>query len=662
MATPIKEQLVDNIIGHWDFRTGSINDQSSVGNDCTFNGTPYWSNSSSGRALRFTSSAQDQYVTPGVPIVPATGAFTVYCHFKLGQDFGANAGGIFAQYFDVNNDRFTTFITSTTLSLQIGAALNYAGSFGPGEEYRVAFVRDGSNNVYIYVNGQRVASGTNATNVDQQATTIGAYDQGAAQRYFDGDFYECLVFDAGLTAQQVSQLYSESLQEAHLEFIPNKTVLPEASAEDITGGSMFAMFDGRASEGVAYDLSGNGVDGTPSGEYVQVEGINGTAIELGDPGSINYGAAAWGPLADGASAVSFETMLKVNGSSGDPFEMVIAEFNSTGNGWNLRVDTSGAGYKLRVGGRSEAADSYQSHVSTDVYSFGAWLHVVGILDFANDNVELYVSAAKEGETAVTFGSSTFDHSASASADQIGSGGGSEALCTVDYVRQYSAALTPAQITTLYKRSKGKVGSYDTGQDWNESVANVSSGFIENSGFQRLTGNWQVIRHGGNNKALESQTSFSRAYAFSSYAFGTWNFKLTRGGAAAAIFTLFIASALENRTGANQFGYTLDINSNGAITLQEMAGGSVSTKAKTSDGFVSTETDVEVVVTRSASGEFNMYHSFDGGLTFALTPVSTGSNPFTDTTVTESTYLVLDASSGCSLNGSRYSPIIIDPTA
>lgn len=658
MAT-IKEELSANIVGHWDFRTGSIADQSASGNDGTFSGTPAWTNCKRGRCLSFDGpvSANQAITATSTNFSTETGTMAMWV--KINQLDGTSD-----YIFSINSDEFSVFINAgTSIRTFIGGALKTfftPAGFGAGEWFHLVASFDSGGNTVAYYNGVQQHSVATADSI--VLGTVGIAATSSVSFEAPVNIAEVLYFDAALTSQQVSQLYSESLQEAHLEFIPNKTVLPEASAEDITGGSMFAMFDGRASEGVAYDLSGNGVDGTPSGEYVQVEGINGTAIELGDPGSINYGAAAWGPLADGASAVSFEAMLKVNGSSGDPFEMVIAEFNSTGNGWNLRVDTSGAGYKLRVGGRSEAADSYQSHVSTDVYSFGAWLHVVGILDFANDNVELYVSAAKEGETAVTFGSSTFDHSASASADQIGSGGGSEALCTVDYVRQYSAALTPAQITTLYKRSKGKVGSYDTGQDWNESVANVSSGFIENSGFQRLTGNWQVIRHGGNNKALESQTSFSRAYAFSSYAFGTWNFKLTRGGAAAAIFTLFIASALENRTGANQFGYTLDINSNGAITLQEMAGGSVSTKAKTSDGFVSTETDVEVVVTRSASGEFNMYHSFDGGLTFALTPVSTGSNPFTDTTVTESTYLVLDASFGCSLNGSRYSPIIIDPTA
>jgi hypothetical protein len=38
----IKEQLSSNISGHWDFRRGTIADQSGNGNDGSFSGSPPW--------------------------------------------------------------------------------------------------------------------------------------------------------------------------------------------------------------------------------------------------------------------------------------------------------------------------------------------------------------------------------------------------------------------------------------------------------------------------------------------------------------------------------------------------------------------------------------------------------------------------------------------
>ena len=49
----IKEKYRANIVGHWDFRLGTISDQSGNGNDGTFVSTPIIGHGSSGRRINF---------------------------------------------------------------------------------------------------------------------------------------------------------------------------------------------------------------------------------------------------------------------------------------------------------------------------------------------------------------------------------------------------------------------------------------------------------------------------------------------------------------------------------------------------------------------------------------------------------------------------------
>jgi len=317
------------------------------------------------------------------------------------------------------------------------------------------------------------------------------------------------------------------------------------------------------------DLSGNGVDGTFLGEKYLVSGINGKATYFGDVGHLSYNRGEWGALANGSSAISYDLWLKVEGSTGDALEMVIGQYISVGNGWNLRVDPSGAGFKLRVGARSAAADSYQSHQSTSVYEYGVWMHVVGIIDFANDKIELYVNSEKEGETSVTFSSSTFVFTIHATTDDyIGSGGNSsQSLCIVDAVRQYTTTLSPDQIIRLYNRSKGKLRINLLNEDVEETVSNVTSGLVSNTGFEVRTGTWAVTNESaGEGKALKC-VSAGRNVVKLFEGFGTWEFNFYKGTALNSTeFGIFETNAVWTDGGQN--GYKITLSSTNTIFLHK----------------------------------------------------------------------------------------------
>jgi len=152
------------------------------------------------------------YLEASAAVIPATGAFSVSALLTI--DSVSATAGICGQYYDTIGERLALGINSTNLFLQIGATtLNYAygTSIALGRIFHVIAGRDASNNTFIYVDGELVASGTNATNVDQQALMIGRYTEAAVNAPWIGNMYNFRVFRSAITETQAAWLYRKDL-------------------------------------------------------------------------------------------------------------------------------------------------------------------------------------------------------------------------------------------------------------------------------------------------------------------------------------------------------------------------------------------------------------------------------------------------------------------
>jgi hypothetical protein len=109
----------------------------------------------------------------------------------------------------------------------------------------------------------------------------------------------------------------------------------------------------------------------------------------------------------------------------------------------------------RAVGRSRTNDAFQTAQSTAQYAVGPWYHVAGVLDFAGDAIRIYVDGALDSSTAVTFGSDTYVHTASAEKPRIGSRYDDDSAFRLNGiladVRLYVRQLSAQEIATIYRQ-------------------------------------------------------------------------------------------------------------------------------------------------------------------------------------------------------------------
>ena len=177
-------------------------------------------------------------------------------------------------------------------------------------------------------------------------------------------------------------------------------------------------FDGSA-PGLIVDDSPYANNGTVTGAD-RVPGCDGTgtALRLNGTGGAVLDDAIGTDL-DGAPAITISAWVRPGAASAA---------GKIGN-WVLgtRVSGGGAGAELymlggalRVGGRSQVTDPY---VRSD-YSFtpdGSWHHVTAVLDYANDDIRLFLDGVQQDATshAGSFGSQAYTYVGASQPDSIG---------------------------------------------------------------------------------------------------------------------------------------------------------------------------------------------------------------------------------------------------
>jgi hypothetical protein len=155
-------------------------------------------------------------------------------------------------------------------------------------------------------------------------------------------------------------------------------------------------------------------------------------------------------ILNSASAATFATWIKLDSYPSDIGTVVF--FSTSSNSSNSRggVFISGAGF-VEVAGRAEDATSFQSRLSTSQLPLNEWIHLTGVIDYANDVVEIYFGGVAQP---LSGGSVSFPGAATSSTDSaastLGATGGSFEFLngSLDDVRIYNERLGPTAILAI----------------------------------------------------------------------------------------------------------------------------------------------------------------------------------------------------------------------
>jgi len=219
---------------------------------------------------------------------------------------------------------------------------------------------------------------------------------------------------------------------------------------------------GDQSGTTAEDATVNNRDGTYTGGFtLQAGGLiandadDSTSFN-GSTGFVNLGTNIFSPLLNGASQVTIEAWILPNSIAATqrPFSIILDGASTIGVG--MRVLLTSGNIELR--GRSVSTDADQIATSTSpVAAVGKLMHIVGVFDYPNDRIRLYINGKLIVNQIVTFANNSYTAGTPTTADAIGYINGTEFFNgLIDEVAIYNTELSATRILT----------------HWNEGTQNI----------------------------------------------------------------------------------------------------------------------------------------------------------------------------------------------
>jgi hypothetical protein len=260
---------------------------------------------------------------------------------------------------------------------------------------------------------------------------------------------------------------------------------PPRAPQGLQGQWTFAEGGGTTANDSAGTWNGtlrNGVTWTPQGRIgnaLSFGGVNGT-LDLGSNLSI----------LQSAPAATLACFVKLNAAvaSGSYQDLISISVNSSS-----RTDTSravlsiqgnGTGGNVFLGARSTDTESQKILVDTKNLTPGTWYHLVGVMDFQNNVLKVYVNGVLSSSSSVTFAQASTPNTVSTDAalGSQDSGDGNFLNGSLDEVQVYNLALSASQIQTLASGdSLAAHWSFDEGSGTtaSDSSGNQFSGTLTN---------------------------------------------------------------------------------------------------------------------------------------------------------------------------------------
>jgi len=270
--TKIKDKYAANIVAHYDFRKGSIADQSGNANDGTFEDAPVFMNSPMGKMLKLDGT--NDYVDTG-NVFQSTfqDSFTISFWLQPADGIPPNSKSILGSR-NVTDEDWVYFSHKDTGKFDFYYESNNSGVtartanavFSDGQVLEPKFITlvadstiSGAGGLKVYITGSETSldagaglggdtSGIDFANwTSDQNLYFGCYNsQGIATAFYPGFLNDLVIWNRALTGQEVSQLYNESLQETAYTKVdentlskPERNLVVDGNMED-SGTSAYA--------------------------------------------------------------------------------------------------------------------------------------------------------------------------------------------------------------------------------------------------------------------------------------------------------------------------------------------------------------------------------------------------------------------------------------
>lgn len=644
----IKESLSANMVLHWDFRKGTIKDQTSNGYDGTFGtGTEYWTNTKRGKGVHMNDTNDE-------------GVYNIGCSAGVNATAGTVSGwfntGILktsAYVFSIGGDDFSMYLTNAAADLKIYHdnvdSLTWTHNFSQDENVHFVATYATSGDIKLFINGVKVETDSaQATDMDPtdgfcSGNVISGADPGNFAWF--GAMMEAIVWNIEFTDAQATQLYSEALKEANLNKIPTKTSLPEG---DYTDSNIVGAWDMSVSGNVVSDLSASGNNGAFSGDVTVTKGMQGSALRFVD-GKLTMGHISEFEFGTNDFSLSFWVKPEAQGATN-----VILGQGGVGASGGFTVYRSGALNTIYWLCETTAPVGYEARTNESMV-LNEWNHVVCVRDASeSDGLKVYFNGTE----------ATYALQADASGQSITNAAnnfiiGNEAdgitrpfIGTIDSVKVWNKVLSPTEIVSEYEKSKDKLNYYADGKDWNVSTGNVTSGYLENTGWQRNTGTWQVNNSTGANKQI-TNVADGELYIKSTQAYGQWEFDWYKKDAS-ALLVHFISDEVTNLGAGTENGYTIWMTTTEEYTFRKVTAGGLTALFTTAASQYSADTWYRMKITRTNAGLFSLYNKLASApdSDYALINAAV-----TETTHTTSVYFFVEIDANDAVRNFRFSPVI-----
>jgi|2_EtaG_2_1085320.scaffolds.fasta_scaffold02966_4 hypothetical protein len=659
----IKELLADNIVLHHNYRTGTITDFTDNSNDGTFVNTPPWRNTQHGRSLEFLGT-DGISIADSAELQPTTMSVVVFGDFQS-QTSGArlfskrDGGGTHVEFFHNSATELSIYDGSNTRN----ATIDVIGA------KMVAFTLVSGVAAEFYVDGVNAGTANSTSTITADDAPIIIGNNFAPNAPLENKVNEVLYFDIELTEDQISQLYDEWLQEAHMGLMPTQTRVPEI---DMNFPDLVATWDMKIGSGAFTDLTGNGHEGSPEGAVINTKGIFGEAallngtdayISVVDHADLSFGDSS------SDSAFSVTAWIRVENA---PFPMISKGVLNTDAEYRMELDNTGK-ILFRLFDESEA-DTYigRKYDTALAQLVGRWAFASFTYDGSSTSagMKIYVNGEQVDDIDDENGAYTAMEDLGGEF-RIGRHDTAYAPGAIDAVRLWDTELSASEVVAMYQEASEKLDLYKPGFDWEETAVNVTGteGFISNTGFEvgeNNAGQWAVqASDGSENKEIASKTGATTLAGIKAAGvFGTWEWDMKKAETTEAR-VFIIANELDAVTGGSLDAYQLRFNEDERVALSRLDNGVDTALGFTDAAYIAVATWYTVRVTRTALGVFTMY--ILGGAFTDWTRVDAaggGANPSAaDLTYTSSSYLVIDFDAdGDAIRNLKYWPTIQDPTA
>jgi len=210
------------------------------------------------------------------------------------------------------------------------------------------------------------------------------------------------------------------------------------------------------------DWSGNGNNGTVINTKVNKTGKFGGAFEFnGSVNSIAFGSGT--NLLRNVSSASISVWIKPNLNSIDMIPVDIGAGAGGGSRATIEITPSS---EITVGGRASDLEVGLTTVDTIGASLvsGEWHHVVGVIDYANNDIKIYINGIVKSTTAISSPGFTAGRTNNTSPLEVRIGSDTNPNTgkfngTIDEVLVFSRSLSLQEVRALYNTSVGFFNNY-----------------------------------------------------------------------------------------------------------------------------------------------------------------------------------------------------------